>query len=405
MLRAPGRAARVNQPPSRPYSSRNTARRAAASRDTASVPISTAIERLMRRDCAGEDLRVEVHGQVDERAWADLLGDLGGSFFHCFEHAAYESDAANARPIFLEAFREDTLVGMAAGILCTPCLPVLRRVCKEAWFNALPATRDHDAIEQEAVLAAFERRLRRLGVFRIGVAGCDSRNAKRVLTDLGYELSGRFEFHLRLSPNVEQNWAALRSERRTKIRRAMKQSLTVQLSDKYEDVKALLDLGRESMLRKGILVRPSDEGSDRLFRNLFETGRAKLVICHHEARPLGALLFGTFDDRACTLMAGSSQEGNQLAVMPLVYWELIRHLTERKILTLNLGGVSMASGQDPKTNSLYAFKKDFGAEAVFQPSGSKTFRGPGSGLDAIRTGVKRLLVRGSPGASSGPQDG
>ena len=216
---------------------------------------------------------------------------------------------------------------------------------------------------------------------------------------------GASSSHLRLSPNVERNWAALRSERRTKIRRAMKQSLTVQLSDKYEDVKTLLNLGRESMLRKGILVKPSDEGSDRLFRNLFETGRAKLVICRHEARPLGAMLFGTFDDRACTLMAGSSQEGNQLAVMPLVYWELIRHLTERKILTLNLGGVSMASGQDPRTNSLYAFKKDFRHRGrCIEPSGSKTFRGPGSGLDAIRTGVKRFLVRGSPGTSSGPQD-
>ena len=196
----------VTQPPSQPYSSRNTARRAAASRDTASMPISRVIERSMGRNCAGDDLRVELHGQVDERGWADRLGNLGGTFFHSFEHAAYESEATNARPIFLEAFRQDILVGMAAGILCTPRLPVLRRVGKEAWFNALPATRDHDAIEQEAVLAAFERRLRGLGVFRIRVAGCDSRNAQGVLADLGYELSGQLRV---LSPPLPQCRAEL----------------------------------------------------------------------------------------------------------------------------------------------------------------------------------------------------
>jgi hypothetical protein len=369
------------------------------------MPISTVIERLTRRDCAGEDLRVELLGQVDDRAWADRLGDLGGSFFHCHEYAAYESEAPNRRPIFLKAFRNDTFVGMAAGILCTPRIAVLSGVCKEALFNALPATRVRDALEEQAVLAAFERRLRRAGVFRIGVAGCDSRNAASVLTALGYQLSGRFEFHLRLSPHVEQNWAGLRSERRTKIRRAMKQSLSVRLGDKDEDVKALLDLGCEALRRKGVLVGSSNEGVDRLFRNLIKTGRAKILICHHDEKPVGALLFGIVDGQACTLMAGSSPEGNHLAVMPLVYWELIRHLTERRILTLNLGGVAMAPGQAPKTNSLYAFKKDFGADAVFQPSGSKTFRGLGRGLDAMRTGVKRLLVRGLRGASSGPQDG
>jgi hypothetical protein len=357
--------------------------------------MSTAIERVMPIDRAGKLLRVEVHYHIDDRLWAHRLDEFEGSFFHCYEHVAYESEAAKGRPIFLEAFRGDSLVGMAAGVLRTPRLPVLSRLCKEAWFNALPATRGHEALEEQEVLAAFERRLRRLGVFRIRVEGCDSRNAEAVLTALGYQLSDRFEFHIRLSPDVEQNWATLRSERRTKIRRAMKQSLSVRLANQREDVKILLDLGCEAFRRKGIPVGPTDEGADRLFRYMFETGRAKVLICDHEEKPLGAMLFGTLNGQACTLMAGSSQEGNQLAVMPLVYWELIRHLTEQNVLILNLGGVSMTAGQDPATNSLYAFKKDFGAEAVFQPSGVKTFRGPGSGLDALRAGFRKLIRTGS----------
>jgi hypothetical protein len=180
----------------------------------------------------------------------------------------------------------------------------------------------------------------------------------------------------------------------------MKQSLTVRLSDKHEAVKALLELGAGALRRKGIPARASDEGVDRLFRNLFAPERTKLLICDHDTRPVGALLFGTFDGHACTLMSGSSPEGNERAAMPLVYWELIRHLTERKILTVNLGGVAMEPGQDPATNSLYVFKKDFGAEAVFQPSGCKTFRGLGRGLDAIGANVKRLLAKvAQPGSS------
>jgi hypothetical protein len=353
--------------------------------------MATATEERLKGGRAADRLRVEVDDHFDNRIWARHLGELGGSFFHCYEHVAYESAAANGRPIFLEAFRGDTLLGMAAGVLRTPQRPVLSRLCKEAWFNALPATRGNDALEEQAVLAAIERKLRRMGIFRIRVEGCDSRNAEAVLTALGYQLSERFEFHLRLSLDVDQNWGNLRSERRTKIRRAMKQSLSVQLADRREDVKALLDLGCDAFRRKGFSAVLTDENVDCLYRNLFETGRAKVLICYLEGKPLGALLFGTVAGQACTLMAGSTPEGNRLAVMPLVYWELIRHLTEQKILTVNLGGVALTPGQEPATNSLYAFKKDFGAEAIFQPSGIKTFRGAGSGLDAVRMGLRKLI--------------
>jgi hypothetical protein len=350
-------------------------------------------------------MRVELHNQIDRRVWGRRLSELGGGFFHCYEHVAYESEAANGHPIFLEAFRDDTLMGMAAGILRTPRLPVLSRLCQEVSFNALPATRKRDALEEGAVLAAFEQRLRPLGVFRIRVAGFDSRNAGCVLTALGYQLSERFEFQIRLSADIVQNWASLRSERRKKVRKAMKQSLTTRLGDQREDVKTLLDLSHEALLRKGIRARPSDEGVDHLFRNLIESERAELLICSHEAKPLGALLFGTFDGRAFTLMSGSSQEGNQLAVMPLLHWELIRHLTERKFLTLNLGGVSIGPGQDPATNGLFVFKRDFGAEPILQPSGSKIFRGLGSGLDVLRTRLRKHIGRGLRGDSSDPQAG
>jgi hypothetical protein len=354
--------------------------------------MSNATQRPLTIDHAeASDLRVDVHNRVDNRIWAGRLAELGGSFFHCCEHVDYEAEAARGGPLFLEAFRGETLLGVAAGVLTTPRLPVLARLCKEACFNALPATRGQDAREEQAVLAAFEASLRRLGVFRVRVQSCDSRNAEAVLSTLGYQLSGRFEFHLRLSPVVEHNWAALRSERRTKIRRAMKRSLTVRISDRHEDVGTLLRLSCEAFRRKGMPVRPSAEAVDHLFANLVGTGRAKVLVCSHEKKPLGALLFGTFAGQACTLMAGSSQEGNRLAAMPLVYWELIRHLTERQILTLNLGGVSMEPGQVPATNSLYAFKKDFGAEAIFQPCGFKTIRGPGSVLDAVRSGVRKLV--------------
>jgi hypothetical protein len=338
-----------------------------------------------------DTLRVVCHDRIDLETWNTRVSELGGSFFHCHEHVSHEAAEASGRPVFLEVFCGNTLVGIAAGVVRTPRPPLLSHLCKEAWFNALPATRGGDALEEQAVLAACERAMRRMGIFRVKVDGCDSRNAAAVLSALGYQQSERFEFHLRLSSVVEQNWANLRSERRTKIRRATKESLSVRVGDGLEDVWTLINLSCEALQRKGMFAVAAGRSRDSMFQNLFKTGRTKVLICSNHEQPIGALLFGTFDGTACTLMAGSSGEGNRLGAMPLLYWELIRHLTEQHINTLNLGGVLLEPGQSPASNSLYAFKKDFGAEAVYQPSGLKTFRGPGSGLDAARAVVRKLL--------------
>jgi hypothetical protein len=249
---------------------------------------------------------------------------------------------------------------------------------------------NRDVESEKAVLEAFERRLRRLGVFRIQVQANFSRRSANVLSSLGYATSERFEFYLRVCEDMDSNWSALRKERRKKIRKALDSELTVVNGTDCVGVSALLDLHCEALEQKGIGVTNSSHQRERLYRHLLSTERAKLLICYLQSVPLGALLYGTFGDQACTLLSGSSSEGNHYGAMTLLHWKMIEKLAAQRIGIVNLGGVALQPGEVVAANGLYNFKKDWGGETVAQPSGVKTLPGLGHALSNLRDWYKRV---------------
>jgi hypothetical protein len=351
------------------------------------------------RQSQGVRLRVQGRRQVDPAAWDRALQELGGSFFHCHAQAIHESARPNASALFLEAFEGARRVGMASATVLQPRQPVISRYCREAHFGGLPATCDGTPEAERDVLAAFEAWLSRRGVFRFHVGGLASRHSARVLGQLGYTLSGRHEFYLRLPPDIEATWASLRGERRNKIRKARGHGLVAEPEATAEGLRALRSLNREALDRKGVeLGSGGGEPSPGLLALLDNPARATLLICRREGVPLAGLIFGTFADHACTLVSGSTREGNRYGAPVLLRWRMIELLTGRGAAWVNLGGVAVPSGVDPQSDGLYTFKRDFGAEPVWQPSGVKEAPGVGRLLDSVRQRVKRLR-HAAPGVS------
>lgn len=326
------------------------------------------------------NLRVTFRRQVSRDEWNSALLALGGSYFHCHCQALYDASASRFPPVFLEAFDIRERVGMATATLWISRLPLLSRYCRTASFSSLPAVRPNGVSLEQAVLNAFESKLRTFGVFRIQVQSRFSRNSVGVLAPLGYCTSPRYEFYLPLSNDLKTNWSALRHNRRNAIRNALKSGLDVVRQSNRLGVAILLKLHCEALVRRGIFISNCDQQIDPILNYLIETSRADVLVCYRDNVPLGALMFGIFESHACTLLSGSSCEGNKSGANVLLRWKMIELLTERCVELVNLGGVALQPGESVKTNGLFAFKKEFGADPVAQPSGEKTFPGLGQTL-------------------------
>jgi hypothetical protein len=327
-------------------------------------------------------LTVDCASTADADQWDELVKRHGGSFFCSHAFVAYQSRERNAAPLFLKAMAPGgECVGIAAANCVTPRYWPFSRLCKEAAVNCLPAVAGSDPCLQGQVLAAMERLFARHGIFRIHVAGMDSKNSDTVLTRLGYALRERFEFYLDLSCDSETVWQRLRSEKRTKIRKAIKSGVRTREQNDRAGLEALWGLHTDAMGRRGFNYSASNasETMDAIQHLLLDTGRARLFIDYLEGAPVSAIICGVFGDRAGTFLAGSSLEGNKVGAPAHVYWAMIEQLCKDGFSHINLGGVAAPTNPDGSiTDALFVFKKDFGAEAVRQSAGTKVISDRGA---------------------------
>lgn len=347
-------------------------------------------------------IRVVGRRRVEPDGWDHALEGLDGPFFHCHGNAVFAGSGPNLSPCFLEAFQGSELLGMAAAAILTPRWPLFSRFCKEAVILALPATRTGGAGRERMILAAFEKSLKAMGVFKVRVQGDASRNSAEVLSSLGYATTERYDFSIDLSPGVDALRASLPRKRRGKLRKAMANGLTVEPREDLDGVVEFLELHDDAMRRKGVGVSNRLARSERVHRLLIASGRTTLLVCSQGGNRVGAIIFGRFGRGAHLLHSGSSLEGNRLNAPVLLIWRMIEMLVEQGVESAGLGGVTIAPGHDAGTDGLYRFKRDFGIEPVLQPSGVKVLSRPGAAGDAVRTGGKRIIRRALAGGRRAP---
>src|SRR5262245_49126410 len=121
---------------------------------------------------------VEYASAVDQSEWDELVVRLGGGFFHCHAYALHEAIKPNSKPLFIRAFdQQGCCVGAIVGTIFSPRFWPFSKICRHAFFGALPATREKSVDLERAIMAVVEEELRRRGVFRIDVCSYDSPNS------------------------------------------------------------------------------------------------------------------------------------------------------------------------------------------------------------------------------------
>jgi len=150
--------------------------------------------------------------------------------------------------------------------------------------------------------------------------------------------------------------------------------------------------------RKGVVVRPGDEGDLPAFYELMEdtsrrdrfaihsrayyeavhrlfvaTDRGRLLLAEHEGRLLAGLVVVALGDTACYLYGASADEGRDLMPSYLLQWEAMVWARERGCRAYDLWGVpdedesTLEAGFAQRGDGLwgvYRFKRGFGGRLV-----------------------------------------
>ena len=116
---------------------------------------------------------------------------------------------------------------------------------------------------------------------------------------------------------------------------------------------------------------------------LLESGRIDVFVSTLNDAPINGSVFGNFNDKPYYLVSGSSDLGFKNCGPVHLIWTAVQKYKEQGATILNLGAT--LEGQD----SLFQFKKDFGATVVSQPIGKKRISQIGSGLHRIRSLLRK----------------
>ena len=348
--------------------------------------------------------RIECASAVEPREWDELAARLGGGFFHCHAHVAYESTRPNAKPCFVKAFDErDECVGVAVGTITSPRYWPFSRFCRVATFAALPATREPTADSERAILAALEKELRRQGVFLIHIGSCDSPNSARVLSALSYNVRHRAEFYLDLDRPLGDVWKTLVRECRNKMRKAEKLGVITRVENSASSLSLLYAFQQESLRRHGVEAQIPGDGAQPATLSLLDSGRAELLVSYHAETPISAAMFGIFAGKAYYLLSGSSSAGQENAGPSHLIWTMIERMNRASANVLNLGGATVPTSKDDPAGGVYRFKRDFGTTIITQPAGTKTLSPTGTALNNVlrtsKSGRNMLSLAGRKAGS------
>ncbi len=322
---------------------------------------------------------VELSSHVDADEWNRQAADLGAGYFHTVTEPACLAMAAGSEPLFLRGRdAAGRVVALATGVLWRPRVWPMSRYCGQATLLGVPAIGADCGVDTAAVLQAIELRLRAAGVFALRVDSYDSPGSDAVLGPLGYQLGERWEFVIDFSDRDRDLWDALAGERRTDIRRAEKLGVHTRCEQTSDAIALVAQFQRESMERRGQPIADATRQTEAVGQRV-SRGMGDIFVTYCDGQPVNAALLMYFNARAYYHMAGTSEAGKRCRGPVHLVWTALQHYAERGAECLNLGAA--LGGQE----SLYQFKRDFGAHVLPAPTGCKKIATVGSVLDQVRS--------------------
>jgi len=318
--------------------------------------------------------------EVDCRQWDDLAVSLGGGYFHCHAHVIYSAECEAAEPLFVKALDDNgRCVGIATGIIAMPRIWPFSKYCGWAMLQGTPTAVDRSVETECEIMRELERHLRRRGAFSVHIYSYDSPRSADVLASLNYHLSTRSEFYLDLSLGLDEIWSKFKRQRKQHIRKAEKSGVVTRRTNTQEALDLVCSFQTQSMERRQISITNAQERTATARKKLLESGRIDVLVSYQNDTPINGGFFGNFNAKPYHLVSGSSDLGFKCCGPAHLTWTAIQMYKEQGAISLNLG----ATLEDQET--LYRFKKDFGAEAVSQPIGRKRISRVGSALHRGRS--------------------
>jgi hypothetical protein len=177
------------------------------------------------------------------------------------------------------------------------------------------------------------------------------------------KFTARKEFILDLKQISENGKKKLSSNHRRNIRKGERADLSFQIRNNFEACNAHARMMAYSMNRRQKCGQSVFyEASPEKWFAYLQLEVASIMQAIHDDTCVSSLLIFQSPRQAYYVSGGTSPQGMQIGAAHFLMWEVIQHLSNAGVSTLNLGGVA-----ETDTPGLARFKAGFGAEAVELP--------------------------------------
>jgi lipid II:glycine glycyltransferase (peptidoglycan interpeptide bridge formation enzyme) len=217
-----------------------------------------------------------------------------------------------------------------------------------------------------------------------------------VPSESGYLETGRLEFSVNLSENIDSLWGNLRKDQREKIKRLKREGVSIEIGNALEDLQGLRSTreatqAKRSLHGQGYQLSGDDKFYESIHEYLVKRGVATLFIARHKGEAIAALFFITFNKRACSVFSGSTDLGYKLGAQSGLFWTAVETFKSQGFEELNRGGVpaSAVSESDP-LHGIYLFKLRLGATPLMCRSGEKVLNPLADSLIRLRDRLRTL---------------
>ncbi|HCU06998.1 MAG TPA: GNAT family N-acetyltransferase [Holosporales bacterium] len=162
---------------------------------------------------------------------------------------------------------------------------------------------------------------------------------------------------LDLSLGMDVIWSNIRKGHKSDIRKAQRSGITFKKASS-EDLDIYYTM-HQYICKKSSIVPHNKEYFEYIFNVAIPNNQAFIGIAYHEGRPIAAVNYGIYKDKAVYWTAASDEAAYKLGANHFLHWQMIQDLYSRGITCLDMGEVFF-NHSSSKIQGIVNFKKGFG---------------------------------------------
>ena len=280
--------------------------------------------------------------------WDDLVLATGkASFFHSAAWARVLYESYGYKPVYFSSFENGKL---------TALMPVME---VNSWLTgkrgvSLPFTDQVSVIAPDR--AFFEKLVKRVTYYgeEAGWKYIEWRDGNLFPEEVNASES-HYTHELNLLKTEKELFSGLRDSTRRNIKKAIKGSVSVEISQTLDAIKAFYRLNCITRKRHGLPPQPFSF-FDKVFEHVISKDRGIVVSGLNSGKVIASAVFFHFGKNAIYKYGASNFAHQELRANNLVMWEAIKWLGERGFKAFSFGRT------EPENGGLLQFKRGWGAQ-------------------------------------------